>query len=61
MGKKHLLPMPERQVFFLFFANLNPEHGYKGITAFLVEKEMEGFSIGRHEKKLGICAAVPVK
>ena len=43
--------------FFIVFANLNPEKGYKGITAFVVEKGMEGFSIAKKEKKLGIRAS----
>lgn len=43
--------------FFLVFANLNPEAGYKGITAFVVTKGMKGFSIAKKEKKLGIRAS----
>jgi len=43
--------------FFIVFANLNPEKGYKGITAFIVEKDMKGFSIAKKEKKLGIKAS----
>lgn len=43
--------------YFLVFANENPEAGYKGITAFLVEKDFEGFSIGKKEDKLGIRAS----
>jgi alkylation response protein AidB-like acyl-CoA dehydrogenase len=42
---------------FVVFANANPEAGYKGITAFVVEKGTEGFSIGRKEDKLGIRAS----
>lgn len=42
---------------FLVFANINPEEGYKGITAFIVEKENEGFSISKKENKLGIRAS----
>jgi butyryl-CoA dehydrogenase len=42
---------------FVVFANANPAAGYKGITAFLVEKGTEGFSIGRKEDKLGIRAS----
>ncbi len=42
---------------FLVFANINPELGYKGITAFLVEKDSPGFSIGKKEDKLGIRAS----
>lgn len=42
---------------FIIFANINPEAGYKGITAFIVEKEFEGFSVGKKEDKLGIRAS----
>jgi alkylation response protein AidB-like acyl-CoA dehydrogenase len=43
--------------FFIVFANVDPEAGYKGITAFLVEKGQDGFSIGKKEDKLGIRAS----
>jgi len=43
--------------FFIVFANLNPDKGYKGITAFIVEKGTPGFSIAKKEKKLGIRAS----
>ncbi|ROT42918.1 acyl-CoA dehydrogenase [Sodiomyces alkalinus F11] len=43
--------------FFIVFANLDPSKGYKGITAFVVEKGTEGFSIAKKEKKLGIRAS----
>ncbi len=42
---------------FLVFANVNPELGYKGITAFIVERSFEGFSVGKKEDKLGIRAS----
>ena len=42
---------------FLVFATINPELGYKGITAFIVERGMEGFSISKKENKLGIRAS----
>jgi len=42
---------------FLVMANVNPELGYKGITAFVVERGMEGFSISKKENKLGIRAS----
>ncbi|MEO7143952.1 MAG: acyl-CoA dehydrogenase [Bryobacteraceae bacterium] len=42
---------------FLVFANANPEAGYKGITCFLVERGMAGFSVGKKEDKLGIRAS----
>lgn len=42
---------------FIVFANVNPEAGYKGITAFVVERDSPGFSIGKKEDKLGIRAS----
>ena len=46
---------------FVLFANANPEAGYKGITAFIVEKSFSGFSIGKKENKLGIRASSTVE
>ncbi|CAC9895680.1 unnamed protein product [Aureobasidium pullulans] len=43
--------------FFIVFANLDPSKGYKGITAFIVDKDTPGFSIAKKEKKLGIKAS----
>ncbi|KAF4301905.1 acyl-dehydrogenase [Botryosphaeria dothidea] len=43
--------------FFIVFANLDPSKGYKGITAFIIEKDTPGFSIAKKEKKLGIRAS----
>jgi alkylation response protein AidB-like acyl-CoA dehydrogenase len=43
--------------FFIVFANLDPSKGYKGITAFIVDKGTKGFSIAKKEKKLGIKAS----
>ncbi len=42
---------------FIVMANVNPDAGYKGITAFVVEKEFEGFSVSKKEDKLGIRAS----
>ncbi|KIW08595.1 uncharacterized protein PV09_00556 [Verruconis gallopava] len=42
---------------FIVFANLDPSKGYRGITAFIVEKGDKGFSIAKKEKKLGIKAS----
>src|SRR5919112_204687 len=42
---------------FIVFANAKPEEGYKGITAFIVEKGFAGFSVGKKENKLGIRAS----
>ena len=42
---------------FIVFATLNPSLGYKGITAFVVEKGTAGFTLGKKEDKLGIRAS----
>ena len=42
---------------FIVFATIDPELGYKGITGFVVERGMPGFSIGKKEDKLGIRAS----
>jgi alkylation response protein AidB-like acyl-CoA dehydrogenase len=39
---------------YVLFASIDPDKGYKGITAFLVERDTEGFSVGKKEDKLGI-------
>jgi alkylation response protein AidB-like acyl-CoA dehydrogenase len=46
----------EAQV-FVVFATVDPAKGYKGITAFLVERGFPGFSVGKKEDKLGIRAS----
>lgn len=42
---------------FVVFANAAPENGYKGITAFVVERENPGLTVGKKENKLGIRAS----
>ena len=42
---------------FIVFANMNPAAGYKGITAFVVEKGFKGFTVGKKEDKVGIRAS----
>lgn len=42
---------------YIVFANMNPTAGYKGITAFIVEKTFKGFTVGKKEDKLGIRAS----
>ncbi|HJQ22660.1 MAG TPA: acyl-CoA dehydrogenase [Blastocatellia bacterium] len=42
---------------FIVFANVAPDKGYRGITAFLVERDFPGFSVGKKENKLGIRAS----
>jgi alkylation response protein AidB-like acyl-CoA dehydrogenase len=56
-GKKVFITNAKEASVFLVFANVNPELGYKGITGFIVEKDMPGFSLGKKEKKLGIRAS----
>ncbi|HSJ05714.1 MAG TPA: acyl-CoA dehydrogenase [Longimicrobiales bacterium] len=46
---------------FIVFANVNPEEGYRGITAFIVETGMSGFTVGKKEDKLGIRASSTVE
>jgi alkylation response protein AidB-like acyl-CoA dehydrogenase len=46
---------------FVLFANANPEAGYRGITAFIIEKSSPGFSVGKKENKLGIRASSTVE
>ncbi len=42
---------------FIIFANADPDAGYRGITAFVVERDAPGFSVGKKEDKLGIRAS----
>jgi alkylation response protein AidB-like acyl-CoA dehydrogenase len=42
---------------FILFATVDPGKGYKGITAFIVERSMPGFAVGKKEDKLGIRAS----
>ena len=60
-GRKFWVTNGAEAGIFIVFANINPELGYKGITAFLVEKEFPGFSVGKREKKLGIRASSTVE
>ena len=46
---------------FVLFANANPAAGYKGITAFIVERDFPGFAVGKKEDKLGIRASSTVE
>jgi len=56
-GKKVFITNAKEADIFIVFANLNPDAGYKGITAFIVEKSMPGFALGKKEVKLGIRAS----
>jgi alkylation response protein AidB-like acyl-CoA dehydrogenase len=42
---------------FVVFANADPKAGYRGITAFIIERDFMGFSVGKKEDKLGIRAS----
>ena len=56
-GRKFWITNGAEAGFFIVFANADFSKGYKGITAFLIEKGFEGFSIGKKENKLGIRAS----
>jgi len=56
-GRKLWITNAAESGFFLLFATVNPEQGYKGITAFLVERDFPGFQVGKKEDKLGIRAS----
>jgi alkylation response protein AidB-like acyl-CoA dehydrogenase len=56
-GRKLWITNGNEAGLFIVFANLNPEAGYRGITAFLVERGFPGFSVGKKEDKLGIRAS----
>lgn len=56
-GQKLWITNGNEAEIFILFANANPEAGYRGITAFIVEKSFPGFSVGKKENKLGIRAS----
>ena len=56
-GRKLWITNGKEAEIFVLFANANPEAGYRGITAFIVEKGFAGFSVGKKENKLGIRAS----
>jgi alkylation response protein AidB-like acyl-CoA dehydrogenase len=56
-GRKLWITNGKEAGLFVLFATLDPSAGYKGITAFLVEKNFAGFSVGKKEDKLGIRAS----
>ncbi len=56
-GRKLWITNGAEAGFFIIFANIDPSMGYKGITAFLVERDFPGFSVGKKENKLGIRAS----
>ena len=56
-GRKLWITNGNEANLFIVFATVNPEAGYRGITAFLVERGMAGFPVGKKEDKLGIRAS----
>ena len=56
-GRKLWITNGNEAGLFIVFANVNPDAGYRGITAFLVERGVSGFSVGKKEDKLGIRAS----
>jgi alkylation response protein AidB-like acyl-CoA dehydrogenase len=56
-GRKLWITNGKEAGLFILFATLDPAAGYKGITAFIVEKDFLGFTVGKKEDKLGIRAS----
>jgi alkylation response protein AidB-like acyl-CoA dehydrogenase len=56
-GRKLWITNAKEAGIFILFASINPGAGYKGITAFIVEKQFPGFTVGKKEDKLGIRAS----
>jgi butyryl-CoA dehydrogenase/short/branched chain acyl-CoA dehydrogenase len=56
-GRKLWITNGKEAGLFILFATLDPSAGYKGITAFLIEKDFPGFTVGKKEDKLGIRAS----
>jgi butyryl-CoA dehydrogenase/short/branched chain acyl-CoA dehydrogenase len=56
-GRKLWISNAREAGLFVLFANLDPEAGYRGVTAFLIDPSSPGFSVGRKEDKLGIRAS----
>jgi alkylation response protein AidB-like acyl-CoA dehydrogenase len=56
-GRKLWITNAAEAGLFIVFANANPQAGYRGITAFILERDTPGFSVGKKEDKLGIRAS----
>jgi alkylation response protein AidB-like acyl-CoA dehydrogenase len=56
-GRKLWITNAKEAGLFIVFATIDPDAGYKGITAFLVEQGFDGFTVGKKEDKLGIRAS----
>ena len=56
-GRKLWITNAAEAGIFVVFANANPDAGYKGITAFILERDFPGFTVGKKEDKTGIRAS----
>ncbi|MGA9475627.1 MAG: acyl-CoA dehydrogenase [Terriglobales bacterium] len=56
-GRKLWITNAKESGLFVLFATIDLSAGYKGITAFLIEKDFPGFTVGKKEDKLGIRAS----
>jgi len=56
-GRKLWITNGKEAGVFILFATVDPSAGYKGITAFIIDKEFPGFTVGKKEDKLGIRAS----
>ncbi len=56
-GRKMWVTNAREAGVYLIFATISPDAGYKGITAFLVERDQPGLAVGKAEEKLGIRAS----
>ena len=56
-GRKLWITNANEADLFIVFATVDPSAGYRGITAFVVDRAFDGFSVGRKEDKLGIRAS----
>src|SRR6266568_4171166 len=56
-GRKLWITNAKEAGIFVLFATVDPSAGYKGITAFIIEKDFLGFTVGKKEDKLGIRAS----
>jgi alkylation response protein AidB-like acyl-CoA dehydrogenase len=56
-GRKLWITNGKEAGVFILFATIDPAAGYKGITAFIIEKDFSGFTVGKKEDKLGIRAS----
>ena len=56
-GRKLWITNANEADIFIVFATVDPDAGYRGITAFVVERDFPGFTVGKKEDKLGIRAS----